>query len=30
MAAPVASTSAVERLRRVADEVVTLMVDPWF
>jgi len=30
MAAPVASTSAVERLRRVADEVVTLLVDPGF
>ena len=30
MAAPVASTGAVERLRRVADEVVTLMVDPGF
>ena len=30
MAAPVASTSAVERLRRVADEVVALLVDPGF
>ncbi|HLX94314.1 MAG TPA: phosphoribosyltransferase family protein, partial [Verrucomicrobiae bacterium] len=30
MATPVASTSAVERLRRVADEVVTLLVDAGF
>ena len=30
MAVPVASTGAVERLRRVADEVVTLMVGSWF
>ncbi len=30
MAAPVASTSAVERLRRVADEVVVLVVDRGF
>jgi predicted phosphoribosyltransferase len=30
MAAPVASTGAVERLRRVADEVVTLFVDDAF
>ena len=30
MAAPVASTGAVERLRRVADEVVTLLADPGF
>ena len=30
IAAPVASTGAVERLRRVADEVVALMVDPGF
>lgn len=30
MAAPVASTSAVERLRHVADEVVVLVVDPDF
>jgi putative phosphoribosyl transferase len=30
VAAPVASTGAVERLRRVADEVVTLMADPGF
>ena len=30
MAAPVASTSAVERLRRLADEVVTLATDPGF
>ena len=30
MAVPVASTGAIERLRRVADEVVTLMVDPGF
>ncbi len=30
MAAPVASTSAVERLRRVADEVVALVVDRGF
>jgi len=30
MAAPVASTSAVERLRRVADDVVALVVDPGF
>lgn len=30
LAAPVASTSAVERLRRVADEVVLLMVDRGF
>jgi len=30
MAAPVASTSAVERLRCVADEVVALVVDPGF
>ncbi len=30
MAAPVASTSAVERLRHAADEVVVLVVDPDF
>lgn len=30
MAAPVASTNAVERLRQVADEVVALVVDPDF
>ncbi len=30
VAAPVASTSAVDRLRRVADEVVALCVDPEF
>lgn len=30
VAAPVASTSAVERLRRVADDVVMLCVDPQF
>ena len=30
IAAPVASISADDRLRRVADEVVTLMVDPGF
>jgi predicted phosphoribosyltransferase len=30
MAAPVASTGAAERLRRVADEVVVLVVDPGF
>jgi predicted phosphoribosyltransferase len=30
MAAPVASTNAVERLRQVADEVVVLVVDPDF
>lgn len=30
MAAPVASTGAVERLRRVADDVVTLVTDPGF
>jgi putative phosphoribosyl transferase len=30
MAVPVASTGAIERLRRVADEVVTLLVDPGF
>jgi len=30
MAAPVASTSAVERLRQVADDVVALIVDPGF
>jgi predicted phosphoribosyltransferase len=30
VAAPVASTSAVERLRRVADEVVILCADPEF
>ena len=30
MAAPVASTSAVERLERVADDVVALIVDPSF
>ncbi len=30
MAVPVASTSAVERLQRVADEVVTLLTDPNF
>lgn len=30
MAAPVASIGAVERLRRVADEVVTLLADPGF
>jgi putative phosphoribosyl transferase len=30
MAAPVASTSAVERLRHVANEVVALVVDPGF
>jgi putative phosphoribosyl transferase len=30
MAAPVASTNAVERLRRVADEVVALVVDRGF
>ncbi len=30
MAAPVASTGAVERLRRVADEVVTLITDAAF
>ena len=30
VAAPVASTNAVERLRRVADDVLTLVVDPDF
>lgn len=30
VAAPVASTNAVERLRRVADEVIVLWVDPMF
>ena len=30
MAVPVASTSAIERLRRVADEAVALMADPGF
>ena len=30
MAAAVASTSAIERLRRVADDVVALIVDPDF
>ena len=30
VAVPVASTSAVERLRRVADDVLTLVVDPDF
>ncbi len=30
VAAPVASPGAAERLRRVADDVVTLMVDPGF
>jgi len=30
VAAPVASTNAVERLRRVADEVRALLVDPDF
>ena len=30
VAVPVASTNAVERLRRVADDVFTLVVDPDF
>jgi predicted phosphoribosyltransferase len=30
MAAPVASTNAVERLRRTADEVIVLLADPAF
>jgi putative phosphoribosyl transferase len=30
MAVPVASTGAIDRLRRVADEAVALMVDPGF
>jgi putative phosphoribosyl transferase len=30
VAAPVASTNAVERLARVADEVIVLWVDPYF
>ncbi|HEY5909863.1 MAG TPA: phosphoribosyltransferase family protein [Verrucomicrobiae bacterium] len=30
VAAPVASTHAVERLQKVADEVIALHVDPWF
>ena len=30
MSAPVASTSAIDRLRRVADDVVVLSADPYF